>query len=117
MLLNSGMDQSNHTEDGHPWRWMKMACGENPITFGRSRGLTPESRLGEGFLFRKRMEEARQAKIKQDAWCYQAEQALSKSKDRPFDLISEQFPELIEQESLIALLRGRIKLNVHCYET
>jgi imidazolonepropionase-like amidohydrolase len=111
MLLNAGLGSSDHK-----WRWMKMACGENPIRFGRSLGKMP-SRLGEAYLFRKRIDEAYQAKKAQDQWCYQAEETKSVFKSKAHTRMSSSFPEPIAQESLIALLRGDIKLNVHCYET
>lgn len=100
MLLNFGLN-------GTGWRWMKMACGENPIRSGRSSNIPPDSRLGEAYLFRKRIDDAFRIKTEQDTWCKQA--ATNK--------MNSPFPNPIEEESLISLLRGKTKLNVHCYET
>jgi imidazolonepropionase-like amidohydrolase len=113
MLLNAGMGQ----DDGHQWRWMKMACGENPIRFGRSLHQLPSSRLGEGYLFRERINEAFQAKKAQDQWCYEAKMMKSAFSDKGHLRMNRVFPEPLEHESLIALLRGEILLNVHCYES
>ena len=38
MLLNKGMAAKDS------WRWMKMACGENPKRIYGSRDIMPESR-------------------------------------------------------------------------
>lgn len=97
MLLNAGMSKSDS------WRWMKMACGENPKRVYGSQGIMPESRLGSGWLFRERFYAAKQLKEDQDAWC-------AKRKKR------SKFPRDPALESLVALLRGQVKLNVHCYE-
>lgn len=105
MLLNANL--KNESDIVYPNRWMKMACGENAIWNGRGKGLLPESRLGEAFLFRVRIEAARLALEAQDEWCYNAQKGS----------IDSIFPNPIEHESLIALLRGEILLNVHCYET
>ncbi|KAJ3306445.1 hypothetical protein HDV03_005055 [Kappamyces sp. JEL0829] len=112
MLLNAGL---NSTE--RAWRWMKMACGENAIMNGRRKGLLPESRLGESFLFRKRIDDAFQWKLKQDDWCHKAAASEALFKGKGHKKVHERFPESIEQESLISLLRGDILLNVHCYES
>ena len=114
MLLNAGMVNES---DGRQWRWMKMACGENPIRYGRSRQLTPESRLGEGYLFRKRIDEAFQMKLRQDVWCQSAATAESMFGETAYKHFREAFPEKIEEESLVAMLRGDVLLNIHCYET
>ena len=106
MLLNAGINSKN---DGPAWRWMKMACGENPIrSYGVAHWVMPESRLGEAYLFRKRISAARDVLRKQDQWCSRYHDS------RP---LFEPYPEPIEHESLVALLRGKILLNVHCYET
>ena len=105
MLLNSGLPR----EEGSSWRWMKMACGENPIrSYGVSHWVSPESRLGEAYLFRKRISAAREVMREQDQWCWR------QSHNEP---LYKRYPDPIEHESLIALLRGKVLLNVHCYET
>ncbi|KAJ3036750.1 hypothetical protein HDV00_002412 [Rhizophlyctis rosea] len=113
MLLNTGMTN----EDGRQWRWMKMACGENPFWYG-TRGMMPESRLGEGWLLRQRFEQARALKRSQDDWCSSASLAAQKyGEESAHFFVDGRYPEDLKHESLVALLRGDIRLNVHCYET
>ncbi|KAJ3300401.1 hypothetical protein HK104_000915 [Borealophlyctis nickersoniae] len=113
MLLNAGMGEN----EGRMWRWMKMACGENAKNVYGSKGKMPGSRLGEGWLFRKRFEQARNLLNAQDDWCVAAQAAKSNYGKDAHLFISGRFPEEEAHESLVALLRGDVKLNVHCYET
>ncbi|KAJ3273639.1 hypothetical protein HDV01_004248 [Terramyces sp. JEL0728] len=113
MLLNAGME----AQDGPTWRWMKMACGENPINNGRRKNQLPESRLGLGYLFRKRFDDAYQSLIVQDQWCYEAETLYKAHSKKAHSRIKTRFPEPVDDESMIALLRGKVKLNAHCYES
>ncbi|KAG9284078.1 hypothetical protein G9A89_022852 [Geosiphon pyriformis] len=95
-----------------PWKWMKMACGENPKgVYGRRLKKMPKTRLGEAWLFRKRFAEAQVLKQKQDDWCDSAEKLGNNEQ------LNTRFPEDLSNELLVALLRGDVKLNVHCYET
>ncbi|RKP05677.1 hypothetical protein THASP1DRAFT_19507, partial [Thamnocephalis sphaerospora] len=107
MLVNSGLPQ------GTGWRWMKMACGENPKNVYSAQNRAPTTRMGEAWLFRQRLERAQKLKRHQDNWCAAAERLDGSDSV----LLSEAFPESLEDESLVALLRGKVKLNVHCYET
>lgn len=68
--------------------------------------------MGEGFLFRQQFEKARKLLRSQNDWCDAAERIVHFKQDIR---LSERFPEDIEFESLVALLRGDVKLNVHCY--
>ncbi|KAG2142813.1 uncharacterized protein EDB93DRAFT_1338417 [Suillus bovinus] len=86
------------------WRHMKHACGENP---SRVYGMT---RLDSGWNFRAAYDSARKLRDAQDAFCAKAE---SDSWD---DLAGNAFPEDLQWESLVDVLRGRVKLSVHCYE-
>ncbi|KAG1742007.1 hypothetical protein EDB19DRAFT_2038647 [Suillus lakei] len=86
------------------WRHMKHACGENP---SRVYGMT---RLDSGWNFRAAYDSARKLRDAQDAFCANAE---SDSWD---DLAGKTFPEDLQWESLVDVLRGRVKLAVHCYE-
>lgn len=77
--------------------------------------------MGESYLFRRRFEEAQALKRAQDDWC-DAAFRINKTipTDRPVDentitRLSEPFPESLKLESLVALLRHQVKLNVHCY--
>ncbi|KAG2337258.1 hypothetical protein BDR05DRAFT_970469 [Suillus weaverae] len=86
------------------WRHMKHACGENPSS---AYGIT---RLDSGWNFRAAYDHARKLRDVQDAFCAKAE---SNSWD---DLAGKTFPEDLQWESLVDVLRGRVKLAVHCYE-
>lgn len=91
----------------HHWRYMKMACGENPKRprpeFGRM-----TSRMGESFSFRRAFEQARHLVQKQDDWCDKADAVGVES-------MGEYLPEELEWESLGAAMRGQVHINTHCY--
>ncbi|OAX43328.1 composite domain of metallo-dependent hydrolase [Rhizopogon vinicolor AM-OR11-026] len=85
------------------WRQMKHACGENP---SRVYGNT---RMDTFWAFRQAYDTARQLKEKQDAYCTRA-------------LAGEwgglgEFPDNLQWEALVDVLRGRVKVHTHCYET
>ncbi|KAG5926471.1 hypothetical protein E4U53_003075 [Claviceps sorghi] len=89
------------------WRYMKMACGENPkLGFGAKHRFT--SRLGESFAFRHAFEQARSLIQKQDDWC-------SKADAIGVDNMDDYLPQELRWESLAAALRGQVHVNVHCY--
>ncbi|KAI5114720.1 hypothetical protein M0805_001359, partial [Coniferiporia weirii] len=84
------------------WRQMKHACGENP------RGVYGNTRMDNIWAFREVYDKARQIKEKQDSYCEKA-------------LASEwtglgSFPDDLQWEALVDVLRGRVKVQVHCYE-
>ncbi|ORZ24343.1 hypothetical protein BCR42DRAFT_402733 [Absidia repens] len=111
MLIGAGVSKEDQ-EIVH--RYMKMACGENPKSYyGDSLNKMPMTRMGEGYLFRKRFEQARNLLREQNDWCEAAEQM--ENGDSSTSRLSDRFPETLELESLVALLRGQVKLNVHCY--
>ncbi|KAI8807575.1 hypothetical protein BJ742DRAFT_812108 [Cladochytrium replicatum] len=113
MLINYGMN----TTEGKQWRWMKMACGENPKRYyGGYLGRTPLTRMGEGWLFRSRFQDAQKFKQAQDDWCYRAETAERLYGTAAHSHFTERLPEDYLHESLAAVLRHDIKLNIHCYE-
>lgn len=71
--------------------------------------------LGEAYLFRQAFADAQKLVEAQEDWCAVAENLSSLvDEDVRFDT---HFPEDIKLEPLTALLRGRVKLNIHCYET
>jgi hypothetical protein len=69
--------------------------------------------MGSGYLFRKRFAEAHALVKAQDDWCDAAEKLHSKHQSVRLD---SRFPEDLDNESLTGLLRGDVRLNVHCYE-
>ncbi|KAK3346976.1 hypothetical protein B0T25DRAFT_485140 [Lasiosphaeria hispida] len=90
------------------WRFMKMACGENPKrVYGRFEH-GPSSRLGESWEFRHAFETAANLVRRQDDWC-DAAAAFGVQN------VKEYLPQELKWESLSALLRGQVHLNTHCY--
>jgi imidazolonepropionase-like amidohydrolase len=67
-------------------------------------------------LFRKAFAEAKKLIEAQKDWCYAAENLYSHNDNDQLHLDSR-FPEDLKLESLTALLRRKVKLNIHCYET
>ena len=98
-------------------RFMKMACGENP------RRVYKHTRMGNAWYFRKHMERAKELMEKQDAWCLKAEtlrengNAAAISGFMESTLKDESAVEDLEYDSSIAILRGKVGVNIHCYET
>ncbi|KAF9906005.1 hypothetical protein BX616_000828 [Lobosporangium transversale] len=106
MLVEAGVDNK--------WRYMKMACGENPKRFyGGYLGRMPSTRLGEGWLLRNQFAKATELKRAQDDWCDAAEALPRFGRHR----LQTPFPEDLQYESLVGILRDDVKLNIHCYET
>ncbi|KAN0129746.1 carbohydrate esterase family 9 protein [Lactarius tabidus] len=85
-----------------PWRHLKHACGENPSR------IYSATRMDTFWALRKAYDCARQIKEKQDAYC---EQAFSGR----WSGLGE-FPEDLQWEALVDVLRGRVKVQTHCYE-
>ena len=124
-LLRSGLNGEEVVEEillehGIPKeerrRFMKMACGENP------RRVYKHTRMGNAWIFRKHMERAKTLREKQDAWCLDAAAARESGNAAAIAGVLKSVPEnadtdLLELESTIAMLRGKIGVNVHCYET
>ncbi|KAG9253751.1 family 9 carbohydrate esterase [Emericellopsis atlantica] len=90
------------------WRYMKMACGENPKFLHGSLTSRPLTRQGESYEFRRAFEEARAMIQRQDDWCAKADSVGVENMD-------EYLPQTIALESLSAALRGQVHVNVHCY--
>lgn len=85
------------------------------IHFAQSLLLIQDSiGLGEAYLLRQALADAKKLIEAQEDWCSAAENLSSTENDIYLD---SHFPEDIKLESLTALLRGHVKLNIHCYET
>lgn len=98
-------------------RYMKMACGENP------RRVYKHTRMGNAWYFRKHMERAQELLEMQDATCIEAE-AVKASGDlqRVSSFVNiwakeTSATDYLEYDSTIAMLRGQVGINVHCYES
>ncbi|KAJ3123381.1 hypothetical protein HK100_011628 [Physocladia obscura] len=108
MLLNFGMENG----DGKAWKFLKMACGENPkAVFGHFPCFFPWSRLGNvwGFIFI-------QIIFIQDDWCETASSLEQQFKGTAHQHMSKRYPNDLIDESLVALFRGDVLLQVHCYQ-
>ena len=91
------------------WRYMKMACGENPKRlYGRIGRAGPTSRMGESWEFRHAFEQAARLVREQDDWCDTAEEL-------GVDKVPRYLPRDLKWESLAAVLRGQVHVNTHCY--
>ncbi|RDW85257.1 amidohydrolase 1 [Coleophoma cylindrospora] len=90
------------------WRYMKMACGENPKRIYGDIGRGPFSRMGESWYFRHAFEEARAMVTAQDDWCAAASNIGAEN-------MKEYLPQDLKWESLGAALRGQVHINTHCY--
>ncbi|KAJ3013183.1 UNVERIFIED_CONTAM: hypothetical protein HDU68_000830 [Siphonaria sp. JEL0065] len=114
LMLNRGMNENG--EDGKIWRYMKMACGENPKRYFSSRGMMPGSRMGSAWMFRKRLEDARNTLRRQEDWCETALSLESQLKSRAHQFIADRYPDNLADDSLVALMRRDVRLQVHCYQ-
>jgi hypothetical protein len=91
------------------WRFMKMACGENPKRLFSMPGKQgPTSRLGESWEFRHAFEQAAKLVQQQDDWCDAASTT-------GVHHMKSYLPQELRWESLGALLRDQVRLNTHCY--
>ncbi len=85
---------------------MKMAFGENPKRVYGERNAAPSTRMGNLALLRRAFVEARDYGAAQDR--YEAKAAKGEKDAEP--------PEKdLRKEALLDMLRGRFRLQVHCY--
>ncbi|KAF2173470.1 hypothetical protein M409DRAFT_48443 [Zasmidium cellare ATCC 36951] len=103
LLLDHGIDEAKRV------RYMKMACGENP------KHTYLHTRLGNVWLLREHFSKAREIQQQQDQWC-QAGLAVSETGVNKFVQSAGRFPDPLEYEPTIAMLRGQVNINIHCYE-
>ncbi|EMD37398.1 hypothetical protein CERSUDRAFT_114069 [Gelatoporia subvermispora B] len=85
------------------WRQMKHACGENPDR------VYSNTRMDTTWAFRQAYNNARQIKDAQDEYCAKAQAGEWAGLGK--------FPEDLQWEALVDVLRGRVKVQTHCYET
>ncbi|KAH9898533.1 carbohydrate esterase family 9 protein [Cubamyces lactineus] len=106
MLLENPYEKNRTLYDpavAFRYRQMKHACGENPD------GIYGFTRMDTAWAFREAYEKARQIKQSQDEFCARAVQGEW--------LGLGEFPEDLQWEALVDVLRGRVKVQNHCYET
>ncbi|KAI0949512.1 hypothetical protein AcW1_009102 [Taiwanofungus camphoratus] len=86
------------------WRHMKHACGENPAR------VYSGSRMDTTWAYRQAYNKAREIKTAQDEYC-------SKALAGDWNVLeAQQFPDDLQWEALVDILRGRVKVQTHCYE-
>ncbi|KAI0268341.1 composite domain of metallo-dependent hydrolase [Gloeopeniophorella convolvens] len=83
------------------WRYLKQAAGENIDLYG--------NRMDTMWAYRQAYQQASRIKAAQDAYCANAESGLWHLLDA--------FPESFQYEALVDVLRGRVKVSQHVYET
>lgn len=108
LLLDHGIPEAQRQ------RYLKMACGENPRRF------YGHTRLGLAWLLREELNKARELHARQTEWCqaaFQIEESRVGQSQQIANFIDRQGkrPEEFKLETLVALLRGELNLNVHCY--
>ncbi|CAE6444840.1 unnamed protein product [Rhizoctonia solani] len=91
-------------DDGPRWRHIKHACGENPSM------EYSQTRMDSIWNFRQAYNRAREVLNKEGEYCASAQAG------RWSEIQGKDFPEDLEYESLVDVLRGRTKVHVHCYE-
>ncbi|KAI0111757.1 hypothetical protein F4814DRAFT_423498 [Daldinia grandis] len=102
----------NTTESGgKPQRYLKMAMGENQKRQFQYVPGGPSTRLGESYWFRKAYDNARRVKQEQDRWC----EAVATAKG--LASMALEYPRSLEWQTLVDVLRGDVRVNVHGYET
>ncbi|RPD56487.1 composite domain of metallo-dependent hydrolase [Lentinus tigrinus ALCF2SS1-7] len=106
MLLENPYERNTSVYDpsvNFRFRQMKHACGENPDRVYSS------TRMDILWAFREGYEHARKLKVAQDDYCEKATRG---------DWVGlGDYPEDLQWEALVDVLRGRVKVHTHCYET
>ncbi|KAI8972131.1 hypothetical protein BDB01DRAFT_750183 [Pilobolus umbonatus] len=108
--MKSNEDMLVQAHEQNRWRYMKMACGENPKNHYGHEGKMPSTRMGEAYLARQAFANARSLIQAQDDWCETAKTVSS------HQYMDKHYPIDIDLDLLTSLLRGQVKLNIHCYE-
>ncbi|KAL4905465.1 hypothetical protein BDW74DRAFT_177835 [Aspergillus multicolor] len=114
LLLEDGIQEPQRQ------RYLKMACGENP------RRVYGHTRMGLAWLLRQELNKAKELLEKQETWCAAASDIQNEHNKFNFglrhpgrvtDFVQREGPrpDSFELETFLALLRGEINLNVHCY--
>lgn len=96
---------------GKPQRYLKMAMGENQKRQFEHSSTGPSTRLGESYWYRKAYDNAARLKRQQDRWCEAASTAQGLMS------ITQEYPHSLEWQTLVDVLRGDVRVNVHGYET
>ncbi|PBK72727.1 carbohydrate esterase family 9 protein [Armillaria solidipes] len=90
-------------EDKHvPWRYLHQGCGEDLAVYNLTR-------MDTMWALRSAYTEALQHKNLQDGFCAKAQAGLWAS-------LPTEFPQSVKWELLTKVLRGKVKVSVHCNE-
>ncbi|MCI0340465.1 MAG: amidohydrolase family protein [Planctomycetales bacterium] len=104
--------------EGAP-RGLKMAVGENPKRVYGGRGKTPSTRMGNAAVMRQAFIKAREYLTKWDR--YRAKLEEHRRKLAAGEEKAEKEPEKpetdLQLETLAAVLRGEVRVHIHCYQT
>ncbi|GAA5969186.1 hypothetical protein JCM21900_004720 [Sporobolomyces salmonicolor] len=108
MPWNVKLPNGERRKKGDPprWRHMKMACGEN------IRRVHHQTRPDLSWNFRSAFDSARTLKRKQEAFCSRALAAHARG-----EVEEGEFPDDLKLEALVDVLRGKVLVNTHCYES
>ena len=105
MLLEHGIPQLERR------RYMKMACGENP------KRVYDHTRMGNAWKLREQMAKGKDLQAKQDSWCVSAAAARESADMAAInELAKSGYPKELALDSTVAMLRGQVNVNIHCYE-
>ncbi|KAI0766557.1 composite domain of metallo-dependent hydrolase [Irpex lacteus] len=95
---------STNTTEYDPKKAFRHACGENPDR------VYSGTRMDTTWAFRQGYNKAREIKQAQDQYCVAA-------RSGNWEGLASEFPEDYQWEALVDVLRGRVKVHTHCYET
>jgi imidazolonepropionase-like amidohydrolase len=103
---------------------LKMACGENPKSAFGSKGQAPTSRQGEVAMMRTAWISARDYRRKWDRYHAKGARDHNQVRDRdhdraPKDHDDDEDPPArdLELDTLAAVLRGELRVHLHCYSS
>ncbi|KAJ7649249.1 hypothetical protein B0H17DRAFT_1163743 [Mycena rosella] len=105
MLLEPPHTLFLNESDGRP-RWLPVPLISNPPE--NTLRVHSQTRMDAAWNFRQAYNKACKVKHAQDAFCAAAEKGLWDGKSP--------YPESLQWEALVDVLRGRVKVSVHCYE-
>ncbi|GKZ36169.1 hypothetical protein AbraIFM66950_007076 [Aspergillus brasiliensis] len=108
LLLEHGIPEPDRQ------RYLKMACGENP------KRVYQHTRMGLAWLLREKLAEAREVEQRQADWCRGALDIEHTRFDRARHISGfldrhGRRPKAFELDTFVALIRGELNVNVHCY--
>ncbi|GJN73841.1 hypothetical protein PLICBS_007924 [Purpureocillium lilacinum] len=104
-------DMTAGDRSAKPQRYLKMAMGENQKRQFEHSTTGPATRIGESYWLRKAFQEAARVKRAQDRWCQATSTSIGRAR------IAVEYPRSLEWQTLIDVLRGDMRVNIHGYET